>query len=102
MSTSNEEVQLTSIVSKEISGNKLAANAPGDNVASNIGSYSSMREEAMATLTVLDDDQRGKGKRIRYTSTKLRGFVTNTIQKVISSFSPPSSTSSRPQVFPIL
>ena len=41
-----------------------------------------LREEVVSTPTIIDDVERGKGKRIRYPSTKLRGFVTNTIQKV--------------------
>ena len=95
MSTNNEEVQLTSIVSPEIGGNEFAANALGNNVASSIRAYSSLKEEAVATSTALDDDQRGNDKCIRYPSTMLLGFVTNTIQKVSPSFSPLSSTSSQ-------
>ena len=64
-------------------------------MASSIGSNSSLREEVVATHTTLDNDQRGKDKCIRYSSTKLCGFITNTIQKVSSSFSPLSSTSSQ-------
>ena len=103
VSTSNEKVQPTSIFSQEISGNEFAANDPSNNVASSIGSNSSLREEAVTTPTALDDDQRGKDKRIRYPSTKFLGFVTNTIQKVSPSFFPPSSTSSQTSgIFPIL
>ena len=81
MSASNEEFQPTGISNHENGGNEFAANAPGNNVASSIGSSNSLREEAVATHTTLNDDQRGKGKRIKYLSTKLRGFVNNTIQK---------------------
>ena len=95
MSASNEEFQPTGISNHENGGNEFAANAPGNNVASSIGSSNSLREEAVATHTTLNDDQRGKDKRIRYQSTKLRDFVTITIQKVSSSFSPLSSTSSQ-------
>ena len=49
----------------------------------------------MATPTILVEEQRGKGKRIRYPSTKLRDFFTNTIQKVSPSSSPPPCTSSQ-------
>ena len=48
-------------------------------MASSIAPYSSLREEAVATPTTLDDDQSGKGKRIKYPSAKLRGVATNTI-----------------------
>ena len=81
MSTSNKEVEPTSIVSHKIGSNEFAANGPGNNVASSNGSSNSLMEEAMANPNTLDDDQRGKGKRIKYLSTKLRGFVNNTIQK---------------------
>ena len=55
-----------------------------------------LREEAVATPTVLDSDDKGNDKRIRYLSTKFRGFVTNTIQKVSpsASSSPISSKTS--------
>ena len=102
LSTSNEEFQPTGIVSHKNGGNEFAANAPCNNVSSSIGFSNFLREEAVATPIALDDDQRGKGKRIRYPSTKLRDFVTNTIQKVSPSFSPPSSTSSQTSGFPIL
>ena len=56
MCTSNEEVQPTSNVSHEIGGSEFAANVPSDNVASSIGSNSSLREEVVATPTALDDN----------------------------------------------
>ena len=55
-------------------------------MVSRIDSGSSFSKKVVNTPIVLNDEQRGKGKRVRYPSTKLRGFVTNTIREV--SFSP--------------
>ncbi|CAO2832398.1 unnamed protein product [Amaranthus hypochondriacus] len=54
--TCNKNVQSTSIVSHEIGGSECAANAPGNNVASNIESNSSLRGEDVTIPTALDDD----------------------------------------------
>ena len=43
VSTSDEGVKPTSIVSHEIGGSQFAANAPGNDVGSNIRSYSCLR-----------------------------------------------------------
>ena len=46
------------------------------------GSYIVRNDTRQQLPNVLDCEEKGKGKRIRYPSTKLRGFVTNTIRKV--------------------
>ena len=82
-------------MSQEIDGSEVDVGSPSNFVLSPNGSGRSMNKEVVANPTVLDDGQRGKRKRVRYSSTKLRGIVTNTIRKVSSSPSTSSPTSSQ-------
>ena len=91
----HESQTVTKAVSDGIAGNTIENDTHDGHITPNSDSDGFLREAIVVTPIVLDNEERGKGKRIQYPSIKLRGFVTHTIRKVSPSPSPPSSPSTQ-------
>lgn len=70
----------------------IEGDAHGSTSVTTTHSNGSLRDEVVATLIVVVNVERGKGKRIHYPSTKLREFFNSIVQQLsLSSSSPPST-----------